>query len=111
MSADDTGALTERIRAARSVPAEWARLREGETTREQIERHRRRMDEQTAALVAEEVRKGQAAALRGWALGVESELDASRAHGIDLGEWGRGLRSGVRQALQTADQIEKEPTR
>lgn len=73
MTTTDTDALTERIRRARSVPAEWARLREGESTREQIERHQRRMDEQTAALVAEEVRKAKAEALHEAAAAMEGE--------------------------------------
>ena len=67
----DTTALQKRIRRARSVPAEWARLREGESTREQIERHQRRMDEQVAALVDAEVR---AAKIEAWQEGVNFAL-------------------------------------
>lgn len=59
-------------------------------------------------LVAEAVKRGQAEALRAWARGVESRLDATTSEGIVLGEWELGLRSGAKQARDTADQIEKE---
>ena len=62
-------------------------------------------------IVEAEVSKAKAEALREWATGTESQLDATATEGIDLGEWGRGLRSGIQQARETADQIEKEPTR
>ncbi len=83
----DTAALQERIRRARSVPAEWARLREGESTLEQIERHQRRMDEQTAALIAAEVRAAKAEALREMQEHHEREADKAQtitARGIHL---------------------------
>lgn len=63
------------------------------------------------ALVAHDARVARdaaVAALRAWAAGVDAQLDASAAEGIDLGDWGRGLRSGVQQARETADQFEKE---
>lgn len=59
MTTDPTQ-LQERIARARSLPAEWARRRDGETTMEQTERWRKRQDEQTAAIIAAEVRKAQA---------------------------------------------------
>lgn len=83
----NTTALQERIRRARSVPAEWARLREGESTREQIERHQRRMDEQTVALIAAEVRAAKAEALREMQAHHEREADKAQtitARGIHL---------------------------
>lgn len=64
MTITDTDPLKERIRRARSLPAEWARRRDGETTMEQTERWQKRQDEQTATLVAVEVRKAKAEALR-----------------------------------------------
>lgn len=60
----DTTALQERIRRARSLPAEWARCRDGETAMEQAERWQKRQDEQTAALIAAEVQAAKADALR-----------------------------------------------
>ena len=78
----DTDALTERIRRARSLPAEWARRQDGETTMEQTERWQKRQDEQTAALVAVEVRKAKAEALREAAFGIDLDKVAE--------EWSQG---------------------
>lgn len=69
MTTDPTP-LQERIRRARSVPAAWAKLRDGEATMEQIERHQERMDGQTTALIAAEVRSARAMALRAEALDI-----------------------------------------
>lgn len=52
-----------------------------------------------------------AAALRTWAAAVEEQLAATYAAGIELGEWGLGLRSGLQQAFQSADKIDQETTR
>ncbi len=86
MTTTDTDALTERIRRARSLPAEWARRQDGETTMEQTERWQKRQDEQTAALVAEEVRKAKAEAWdRAYWQGVQDEIDSQ---GFDGGMTG-----------------------
>ncbi|WP_087484907.1 hypothetical protein [Brachybacterium massiliense] len=58
MTTDPTP-LQKRIRREFSIPAEWARRRDGETTMELIERWQKRQDEQIAALIAAEVRKAQ----------------------------------------------------
>lgn len=58
MTNDD--ALRETIARGTRISAEWGRLREGETTREQIERHQNKRMDQIVAIV----RAAQADALR-----------------------------------------------
>lgn len=107
---NDTTALQERIRRARSLPADWAKLRDGETTMEQTERWQKRQDEQTAALIAAEVQAAKAETLR----------DA--AENVDVGSladaWTRGaitrlsVTNAVAEVLMSlrnrATDIEKE---
>ena len=110
----DTDALKERI--ARVLdPWVWTDEDDDPNTFRRLARRNNRQAERPASLaraaavlpiVAAEVRKAKAEALRAWASGVESQLDATADKGIDLGEWGRGLRSGIQQARDTADQYE-----
>lgn len=60
---------------------------------------------------AQVVRRASVAALRSWAAGVEGQLAATVAEGIDLGEWALGLRSGIQQARDAALELEQEADR